>query len=306
MAGETIEYGGFRSNLTSAGWTKLGIFRCGLMLLLSIPILVFQAIMIRMPGSFWWFGAGLWHRTMCRILGIEVRIIGEVATGGPILFAANHTGWLDIIVLGGRLKNASFVAKSEMASWGFVATMCRMHKTVFINRSRRTDSKRQAERLSSRVQSGDSLILFPEGTSTHGVHVSPFKSSLFSVAERADEASDHSLRIQPVTVAYSEINGMPVLRSQKPLIAWLGDVELFDHLRQFMALSSTVVTLEFHEPLSLAEVGTRKELAKRCEEIVCSGLERAHRLEMRMGPQRVALLPPPAETPVQPALPDLT
>ena len=279
------EYAGLRSNFSAEGWTVLGLLRMGAIVTTSIPIIGLQALMLRLSRRHWWFVAGLWHRTMCRILGVEIRIRGDFGHRGPVLYAANHISWLDIIILGGKLENASFVAKAEMAGWGLLGALCGLHKTIFVNRMRRTDTKRQADRLTSRVAEGHSLILFPEGTSTDGVRVETFKSSLFSVAERADEASHHTLVIQPVTLAYTEMNGLPIVRSQKPLVAWLGDVELFEHLRQFMGLARTVATIEFHEPITLAEAGSRKELARYCEHEVRAGLERAHRLEMRMGPR---------------------
>lgn len=278
-----IEYGGLRSNFKAEGWTSLGLLRIALIVLSSIPLLLFQALMVRFSHKYWWAGAGLWHRTMCKILGLKINILGKIDHHGPVLYASNHISWLDIIILGGQLKNASFIAKSEMAQWGFLGTLCKLHKTIFVNRGRRTDAKRQADVLTSRIQEGHSLILFPEGTSTDGGRVVPFKSSLFSVAERADDASEHTLHIQPVTIAFTELNGIPMVRSQRPLVAWLGDVELFDHLRQFLAQARTVVTVEFHKPTMLLDVGSRKELAVYCEAEIKAGLERAQRLEMRMG-----------------------
>lgn len=279
------EYGGLKSNLKAEGWTALGILRVFLIGTVSLPLFFLQTIMVRSSGDHWWKGAGLWHRLICRIVGLEVRVKGSVEHDGPILYASNHISWLDIIVLGGRLPNASFVAKSEMASWGVIGSLCSLHKTIFVNRERRSQAKRQASELANRVRQGHSLILFPEGTSTDGIKVVRFKSSLFSVAEMADEASDHHLLIQPLTLAFTELNGMPIVRSKKPLIAWLGDVELFDHLRQFLGLARTVATIEYHAPITLAEAGGRKELAAYCENVVREGLERAHRLEMRMGPR---------------------
>ena len=278
-----VEYGGLKANFKSEGWTALGVFRMGGIFLASVPLLLLQAGMIKFSPKHWWPGAALWHRTMCRILGVEIRILGSVEHQGPILYASNHVSWLDIIILGGILENASFIAKSEMAQWGFLGTMCNLHKTIFVDRARRTDTKNQADRLTSRIKEGDSLILFPEGTSTDGGRVVPFKSSLFSVAERADEASDHKLLIQPLTLAFTEMNGIPLVRSQRPLVAWLGDVELFDHLRQFLSLARTVVTIEYHKPITLHEAGCRKSLAIYCEDQVRAGLERAARMELRMG-----------------------
>jgi len=290
------EYGGLRSNFKADGWTSLSVLRLCLIVITSIPLLSLQAFMLKFSRRYWWPVAGLWHRSMCGILGIEIRIKGNAGHDGPVLYAANHISWLDIIILGGKLENASFVAKAEMAGWGFLGMMCNLHKTIFVNRTRRTDAGRQADRLTSRIEEGHSLILFPEGTSTDGMWVERFKSSLFSVAERADEASHHRLLIQPVTLAYTEMNGMPLVRSQKPLVAWLGDVELFEHLRQFMGLARTVATIEFHEPVTLAEAGSRKDLARYCEHQIRNGLERAHRLEMRMGPRMAPLMEVPADS----------
>ncbi|MFC4348708.1 lysophospholipid acyltransferase family protein [Kordiimonas lipolytica] len=284
------EYGGLRANLDAEGWTFLGFMRLLAVIVASIPLLPLQYIMVKFFPRTWWPVAGLWHRTMCQILGVRVRISKRNADAhlvhkGSVLYAANHISWLDIPVLGGHLENASFIAKSEVAGWGFIGTMCNLHKTIFVNRMRRTDSLKQRDALVDRVQEGHSLILFPEGTSTDGMNVAPFKSALFSVAERADEACDHDLLIQPVTLAYTEVNGMPLVRSQKPWVAWLGDVELFQHLRQAMGRARIEAIIEFHAPITLAEAGSRKALAAYCEQEVRLGLERAHRAEMRLGPR---------------------
>lgn len=293
-----VEYGGLKSNLKRDGWSVLGISRIAAVMTTSIPLVSVQYVMARFSKRFWWPCAGLWHRTMCRILGVEIKIEGTALVEGATLFAANHISWIDIIVLGGQLKNASFIAKSEVQGWGFLGVLCGLHKTVFVNRARRTDSARQRDELAARVAEGHSLILFPEGTNTSGIGVAPFKSALFSVAERADAATDKPFRVQPITLAYVEVNGMPLLRSQKPWIAWLGDVELFEHLRQFTSRARTVATIEFHPPITLEEAGSRKALARYCEDQVKEGLERAHRAELRLGPRvaksKVALAKPQA------------
>ncbi|WP_417450372.1 lysophospholipid acyltransferase family protein [Kordiimonas sp.] len=298
------EYGGLKSNLSGDGWTLLGVGRIFLVMALSVFILPVQYIAVRlMKSRGWWSLAGLWHRAVCRILGVEVRISGTPHEhNGPVLYACNHISWLDIPVVGGHLKNASFIAKSEVAGWGAIGLLCTLHKTIFVNRERRSDSARQRDALSQRVEQGHSLILFPEGTSTDGMRVAPFKSALFSVAERADEASDHHLLIQPVTLAYTAVNGMPLIRSQKPVVAWLGDVELFGHLRQLMSRARIEAVIEFHAPVTLAEAGSRKALAAYCEAEVRRGLERAHRAELKMGPQSPALPAPDTDGPFDPSL----
>lgn len=284
------EYGGLRANLDSDGWTLLAVVRVLVIFAISVPLIPLQFVLVRFLPRFWWPIAGLWHRTVCQILGIQIRVgsrsfDAHAAHKGPVLYAANHISWLDIMVLGGKLENASFVAKSDVAGWGFVGALSNLHKTVYVNRMRRTEAAKQRDDMAERLNQGHSLILFPEGTSTDGMRVSPFKSALFSVAEIADAATDHELLIQPVTLAYTEVNGMPLVRSQKPWVAWLGEVELFEHLRQLMGRARIQAQIEFHAPISLAEAGSRKALAAYCESEVRLGLERALRSELRHGPQ---------------------
>ena len=181
------------------------------------------------------------------------------------------------------MKNASFVAKSEIAGWGMVGSICALQRTLFINRTKRSDSIKQRDELTERIKEGSSLILFPEGTSTQGMQVAPFKSALFSVAEMANHGLDESLNIQPITLSYTEVNGMPLVRSQKPWVAWIGDMELLLHLKQFLGRSRIVATIEYHEPISLEEAGSRKNAATISEQVIRDGLERAHRAEYNMG-----------------------
>lgn len=263
----------------------MGLGRVAAVMGLTLGLLPVQYVMTRFPNRYWWTLAGFWHRGISRILGFDVHVIGAERRREATLFAANHISWVDIVVLGGHLPNASFIAKSEVAGWGFLGTLTSLHKTEFVNRARRTDSARQRDTLANRVREGHSLILFPEGTNTSGTHVAPFKSALFSVAERASAFRDEPLLVQPVTLAYTELNGIPLVRSQKPWVAWLGEVELFSHLRQLLNRAKIVATIEFHEPTTLIEAGCRKELARYCEREVKHGLERAHRAELAHGPR---------------------
>ncbi len=281
------EYGGLKG-LAGEGWRPLALLRLFAIILITLPTYVFQSLvlLLRLPG--WWVIPLAWHRLASRILGFQVVRRGCRARGGPVLYVANHISWADIIVLGGLLPGASFVAKAEVAGWGLFGHLAGLHRTLYIRRQSRHDSARQRDALAGRVAAGDSLILFPEGTSTDGMRVDPFKSALFSVAERADEASHHHLQIQPVTIAYTEVNGIPMVRSQKPWVAWLGDVELVRHFKDLLGRARHGVTVEFHPPMTLAEAGDRKHLARACEVAVRAGLERALRSEQRLGPQSTA------------------
>ncbi len=267
------EYGGLKPSDTSGRWGwrgRLKLFRLAVLSLIVLPPL---AVFVRLPGALWWPLAGLWHRRALSAIGVDVSVTGQAAVPGPVLYVVNHVSWLDILVLGGYLKRASFVAKSEIAGWGFVGQLCALHRTEFVNRARRSDSSNQADRLAERIANGDSLILFPEGTSTDGNRVAPFKSALFSLAERAEAGLDRPLAIQPVSLSYTHVNGAPMTRRDRPLVAWIGDMELVSHLKAFFQISSLRAHIHLHPPVTLDAVGGRKAAARAAQEAVEAGLK---------------------------------
>jgi lyso-ornithine lipid O-acyltransferase len=212
-----------------------------------------------------------YHRRTCRILGIEIESRGRPSDRHPTLFAANHVSYLDIEVLGSLLK-ASFVAKAEVATWPFFAWLAKLQETVFVERrSRRAADHRDA--MSRRLEAGDDLILFAEGTSGDGNGVLAFKSSLFSVAEQRPHGQP--LTVQPVSVAYTRLDGLPLGRYLRPFFAWYGDMELGSHLWHAIGLGRVTVVVEFHEPVTLEQFGSRKALSDHCCAVVSRGVAAA-------------------------------
>lgn len=279
------EYKGLSDGFRSEGVTalaRLRLFSLAVFVLFVVPL---QYCILKLRLPFWWRVASWFHRGACWIFGVRVVTQGQISKSKPVLCVANHISWLDILVLGGRLPHASFVAKSEIAGWGMAGFLASLQRTLFVRRDRRSDSGRQRDAMMKRLKAGHSLIMFPEGTSTDGMGMAPFKSALFSVAERGAEATGGALYVQPVTISYTETNGMPFVRALKPKIAWLGDVELVSHVAQFLSISRTKVCLTYHTPVHVADIGNRKALAAYCEKTIREGLERAHRMEYRMGAQ---------------------
>src|SRR3546814_4434579 len=123
-----------------------------------------------------------YHQRACRLLGIQVGRRGEPSRRHPTLYVVNHVSYLDIEVLGALLA-VSFVAKAEVATWPFFAWLARLQETVFVERRGR-HAARHRDEMTRRLEAGDDLVLFPEGTSGDGHRVLAFKSALFSVAER--------------------------------------------------------------------------------------------------------------------------
>lgn len=211
-------------------------------------------------------------------------MVGAPAASRPVLFAANHISYLDITVLG-SLLDASFVAKTEIASWPLFGWLARLQRSVFIDRRARSTAH-QRDSIAARLAAGEALILFPEGTSGDGNRLLPFKSALFGVAGQVFDASRPASRIdddgetdavtvQPVSIAYTRLDGMPLGRGLRPFFAWYGAMSLAPHLWRMLGLGRLEVVVEFHPPTSLAACGSRKALARYCEERVAEGLASA-------------------------------
>lgn len=213
-----------------------------------------------------------YHRLCARLLGFRIVVRGRQLRDRPVLFVCNHVSYLDIMVIG-SVVTGCFVAKSEVAGWLGFGLLAKLQRTVFVER-RRSAVQRHGDAIADRLRSGDNLILFAEGTSSDGTRVLPFKSGLLAAAEQ--RVDDRPLKVQPVSIAYSRLNGMPIGRGLRPFLAWYGDMELAPHLWEAVALGRVTVVVEFHPPTSLAEAGTRKTLARTCRDRVAAGVARAN------------------------------
>ncbi len=218
-----------------------------------------------------------YHRWCCRILGLRVRRIGHPTNARPVLFAANHISYLDITVFGSLIAG-SFIAKREVASWPLFGWLARLQRSVFIDRQVRS-TREQRDSIAGRLAGRQALILFAEGTSGDGNRILPFKSALFSVA---NHAATGPVTVQPVSIAYTRLDGMPIGRRFRPLFAWYGSMAMVPHLWTVLGLGTIEIVVEFHPPTTLADCGSRKILARYCEARVAGGVARA--LSGRRGP----------------------
>jgi lyso-ornithine lipid O-acyltransferase len=239
----------------------------GITLTLSLPQLLL--LLLRSPGRK--FLPRFYHRLTCRIIGLDVEQRGERSTAHPTLFVSNHTSYLDIPVLG-SLIIGSFVAKTEVGSWPVFGWLSKMQRTVYVDRRRGTTHK-QRDELQRRLDAGDSLILFPEGTSNDGNAVLPFRSALLSVAER--EARGEKLTVQPVSITYTKLNALPMGYRNRAYVAWYGDMTLGAHLWAFTRLGRARVVVEFHPPVLISDFRSRKELTQHCYDTIAGGVAKA-------------------------------
>jgi len=253
------------------GSTVLGLWRLALYLGLTLCAMPVQValLLLRRPERtrfpVWY------HRQVLRIVGIRLVVIGAPSAAKPTLFVSNHSSYLDIEVLGALLP-ASFVAKSEVSGWPMFGLLAKLQRTVFIER-RRGRTGRSRDDIAARLEGGDNLVLFAEGTSSDGNRVLPFKSALFAVASL--RPGGRPLVVQPVSVTPTRLDGIPLGYAHRTLYAWCGDMSLAPHLWDFVRLGRMVVQVEFHPPVTLDEVSSRKALAEHCWVRVAAGVSRA-------------------------------
>ncbi len=213
----------------------------------------------------------LWCRGTCRIIGISIERSGVIAEGHPVLFVANHVSYIDVIVLGAHV-DATFIAKSEISSWPFFGPLARLTGTMFVRRYWRC-ANLQLNQIKERMTRGEDFILFGEGTSSNGLQVLPFKTSLFGVVEpwRMSQAAT----AQPVTLIYrSLMDGTPFDHHNADLYAWFGARPMVPHLSRVLRMKGAKVQVIFGAACySWAKQG-RKEFATRMRSDIVRELER--------------------------------
>ena len=225
----------------------------------------------------------IWHRIVCFIFGIQIDIHGTPHTDKQTLYMCNHLSYLDIPAIASILK-ASFVAKSEVEGWPVFGFLSTLQQTAFIQR-KRSETARQKETLQNRIRRGESLIIFPEGTSTSGFEVVPFKSSLFALAMNEEP---NTLYLQPMTLQILEVNGKrPETKEGHDVYAWPRDVDidLADHLVRFAKTSGARLKLTFHPPLKATDYKNRKVLAKACYDAVSNELINSSKQPEQQNPE---------------------
>jgi lyso-ornithine lipid O-acyltransferase len=276
------------------GSTMLRVRRAAVCLAWTLALLPVQVsgLLLRRP----WVARfpRFYHRRCCRILGFDVRQIGEPVEGRPVLFVTNHVSYTDITVLGSLIAG-SFVAKSEVADWPFFGWLAKLQRSVFVDRQVRSTAE-QRDAITERLAAGDALILFPEGTSNDGNFVLPFKSALFSVVFN----QDRPIVVQPVSLAYTRLDGLPIGRRLRPFFAYYGDMALAPHMWQLIGLGTVEAVVEFHEPVSVAEFASRKALSEFCYEKVSNGVGR---LLAGRDKESAAVSPQPRHAPIPADLP---
>lgn len=235
------------------------------MIMTSVLIGVLWCIeKLRLPGrrtiGAFYFGL------LSKVLRVRVRVDGAPVTDKPVLILSNHVSWLDIPVIGSTMPLV-FISKSEVRNWPLVGPAAQLLHTIFVDRSRRQKTAEVNARIASKMSGGDPVVLFAEGTSSDGNRVLQFRSALVGAASDAVTQNKGDVWLQPMSISYPRIDGLPMGRGHRPRVAWYGDMDFVPHLKDYVLHGGIDAIVTFGEPIAF-DGGDRKGMVKSIESTV--------------------------------------
>jgi 1-acyl-sn-glycerol-3-phosphate acyltransferase len=209
---------------------------------------------------------GFYHRILCRLIDVRVHVVGSRVNDQPLMIVSNHVSWLDISVMT-AVAPVVFVAKSEVARWPLFGLLARLQRSVFVDRTKRHKTADVNAQIAQRLAGGDPVVLFGEGTSSDGNRVLPFRTALIGAARDAIAEAGHVKRVwlQPLSIAYIGLLGLPLGRQHRRIVAWYGDFTIFPHLAGVLRRGGVDVTVTWGEPVPYDETSDRKDVARSLE-----------------------------------------
>jgi 1-acyl-sn-glycerol-3-phosphate acyltransferase len=244
----------------------LVIFALILLTLLLLPLqLIGIAFNLRLQRQI----PHLYHRVLCRLLGVRIREVGKQTANTPLLILSNHASWLDICVIT-AIAPVVFISKSEVARWPIFGFLSKLQRTIFIDRQARHKTGAATQEIAGRLLGGDAVVLFAEGTSSDGVRILPFRSALIGAVHHALGASTHhkAIAVQPMSLAYVGFGGLPVGRGLRERVAWYGDADLIPHFLGILRAGAVDVTVSWGEAVAYDMNADRKQIARDAEAAV--------------------------------------
>lgn len=206
--------------------------------------------------------------------GFEIKVFGytEEMKSKNFLTVGNHMSYMDVFILA-SVHPTLFVTSVDMGETPVLGQVTRQAGCIFVERRNRTTIEKDVRQMTDALSHGINVTIYPEGTSTNGLHVLPFKKALLTAAIEAQ------VDILPVVLKYTEIDGEPFSAKNNDKIAWYGDMDFAPHFLKLMNTKSLKAELHFLDPIRVTKESTRHELAAQAESqirsIYLSGLQGA-------------------------------
>ncbi|MBG9389494.1 lysophospholipid acyltransferase family protein [Caenimonas aquaedulcis] len=178
-----------------------------------------------------------WSREMLECIGVTLEVRGNPPRTGPVLLAANHISWLDILVMHAA-RHCRFVAKSEVRHWPLIGRMATAGGTLYIERESRRDAMRVVHRMAESLGRGEILAVFPEGTTSDGTTLLPFHGNLIQAAVATGTP------VQPVALRFIDrASGEPSLTP-----CYIGDDTLLGSVWSTLSGPPIAAVVSYGEP----------------------------------------------------------
>ena len=211
--------------------------------------------------------------TLC--IGMKTKIVkGKVVKNSKVLLVANHASYLDIFGIGSKIIT-NFISKEDVKKWPIFGLAATIGNTIFISRNR-MQAAHEVDFMEKELEKRRiPVIVFPEGTSTDGNEVLPFKSSLFAMFENQfGKQTENPILVQPVSIAYIYEGKKRLTPEQRHNYAWyIKEQTLGAHLLNALIHSPFTMEIIIHDPIDITKFKDRKELAKYCYEVVDKGFK---------------------------------
>ena len=233
-----------------------------LALLAAVPLVLLQAAaLLAAPGLS--RRVPMWvNRLLLLAMGVRVHVHGGPAARRPLVLVANHVSWLDIPVLG-AVAPVRFVSKAEVARWPVIGWMARLMRSVFLDRGNHGTVAEKAAEVAQALREGDLVVVFPEGTTSDGNRVMPFKSGLLGGVREA--MGDDALDVQPLSIVHTHASGLPLGRAHRHHAAYPGTVSLGQSLARVLREGALDVAVDWGEPVAYPSDARRKVFAAALE-----------------------------------------
>lgn len=198
-----------------------------------------------------------------RYLGFRVTVLGRehIPSDHRVLLVANHTGYVDVVVLSSILSTL-YITSTELQKTFFLGFMATIGGSLFVNRRSKSRLLQEIDEIRKTVEHGSPVVLFPEGTSSDGLRVLPFKSALFKVAEHGEFA------VAPVCIRYRLTRGKPVTADNCARICYFGGARFLPHVLGLPFATPLDIDVEFLPHIPHDSGRSRKEVAEQCREAI--------------------------------------